>query len=38
MNLISVSFMIAIVVGEENERPFPYAMLKYLKRIHKEQQ
>ena len=44
MNLTSISFMIAIVLGEEisesqkSERPFPFAMLSYLKRIHKEQQ
>ena len=46
MNLISISFVIAIVLGEEtqlsesqkSERPFPFAMLSYLKRIHKEQQ
>lgn len=46
MNLISISFMIAIVLGEQtkisesqkSERPFPFAMLSYLKRIHKEQQ
>lgn len=41
MNIMSMFFMIAIVLGEEtqkSERPFPFAMLSYLKRIQKEQQ
>ena len=44
MNLTSISFMIAIVLGEEifesqkSERIFPMAMLSYLKRIRNEQQ
>lgn len=38
MNVIFVSLMIAIVIGEESEKQFPYDMLEYLHRIHSEQQ
>ena len=41
MNIVSISFMIAIVLGkktQKSERPFPFAMLSYLKRIQKEKQ
>ena len=38
MNVILVSFMIVIVVGEESDKQLPYNMLEYLHRIHSEQQ